>query len=549
MSRSPLLVHLTAAGILTATFGCPGLFVPELNAQSRRVPAAISGSTRVLLVFARFKDDRQDGSGCRAGRGWPLTEQGIEPLPEYSRTLLSPHDRPPFADSSATAYFYEQSDESLVLFGDAYPQVVVSKHPASYYHSSAGRGYGYLAAEILQKIDPDVDFTRYDNNPHDGIVDHVFIILRRDEAGTFTGVADLSGADRVRGRPRDEIVIDGVKVDWTSSGSFIYNERPGHIVSQSYMVRMIAHEYGHHIWNPRDIFRGHVRAIRGNDIPVNDDNAIGYILMAGRGGGDDARGDLIISAPERDAIGWLKPRILRPHRDSLQVVRLEDLYSTGDAVRIDVVNRGGGDRVSFYLTNRQRIGWFDQYRLDAPEGCTAYEMGFLRTTGLLAMLTEWRDGRFVLDVLPSDGTMELSVENSTYAGDLYGPRGAGQITPFTRPSTSMPDGTPSWFAVDEIGMTGSADSAMQFVFVPDFRRRAIVREDSRITAGLGRVVIRGDLRVTASSKVVIESGAHLDVRGEIVMDPGARTTARSGARVDVDGVAHYVFVDTELQGL
>ena len=325
-------------------------------AQNSRPPAAISGETRALVVFARFvSTTRMADQGVGEPRMAVSVENGLEPLPTYAPALFASNPNPPFADSTVTEYFYRQSNESLILYADVYPRVIESDEPASYYRRSAGRGYGHLAAEIFRKLDPEVDFSLYDTNPKDGVVDQVFIIVRRDEAGTFTGVAHLAGADQVRGRPHENIVVDGVKVDWASSGSFIYNHRPGHIISQSYLVRMIAHEYGHHIWNPRGVFGGHVPAIRNNNVPANNTNFIGYTLMAGRAGGRDRRGDLLISAPEREVLGWLNPLYLRPDTDPVRFVRLGDLYSTGEAVRIDVPLPGDpdGHRVSFYLANRQ----------------------------------------------------------------------------------------------------------------------------------------------------------------------------------------------------
>ena len=256
IGRGLVACALVIAGSLSATS----------MAQSSRFPAATSGSTKALVVFVRFKDDKHRGLGCRGDKGWPLAE-GIEDLPAYAHVLFSDSDVPPFADSTVTEYFYRQSNGSLILYADVYPDVMVSDHDASYYRTNQGRGYGHLAAEIFDKMDPRIDFSEYDTNPRDGIVDQVFIILRRDEAGTFTGVAHLGGADQVRGQPRRELLFDGVRLDWASSGSFIYHERPGHVLTQEYLTRLIAHEYGHHIWNSRGFFAGHVPAITSNETP------------------------------------------------------------------------------------------------------------------------------------------------------------------------------------------------------------------------------------------------------------------------------------------
>ena len=170
-------------------------------------------------------------------------------------------------------------------------------------------------------------------------------------------------------------------------------------------------------------------------------------------------------------------------------------------------------------------------------------MGLLRTTGMLAMLTEWKNGRLALDVLPADNTLELSAENAPYEGDLFGPRSSRQITPFTEPSTSLPDGSPSWFAIDDIRMTGRSDSSMSFVFIPDFRTHAVIREDQRIDPDHGRVVISGGLHVMNSSTFTIAPGSHVDISGPVTAGSGSSVIARDGSTVTIDGVTRFVFGD------
>ena len=515
------------------------------QAQSNRRPAEANGTTRALVVFVRFADDTTSGTGCRADRGWPLTVDGsLEPLPGYASTLFSTSSTPPFADSTVTAYFFEQSGGRFTLIADVYPEVVVSDEPTSSYHRAVDSGYGYLTDEIVRKIDPNVDFTHYDTNPVDGVVDHMIIVVRRDDAGTFTGVADLRGADLVFGAPASAPTADGIKIDW-SSGSFIYNERPGHIISQSYMVRMVAHEFGHHLWNPRRVFANHIPAIRSNDTPINDTNTIGYVLMAGRGGGRDARGDLLISPPEREALGWLNPIILDPAVDSMQAIDIGDLYTDGASVRVDL-QAVGDYRASLYLANRQRMSWFDSYRLDAPPDCTPYEMGLLRTTGMVAYLSEWRGAELTLDVLPADNTLELSTVNGDYFGDLFSTATSTQITPFTTPSTSLPTGEPSWVAIDDIGMTGRADSSMRFTFIPDFRRNAVVRAPSTIRPEMGEVKIFGDLLIKDGGTLTLESDAHVEVTGSVVIEEGAQVVVRDRARLVEGGWARFFFAPDTL---
>jgi hypothetical protein len=151
-----------------------------------------------------------------------------------------------------------------------------------------------------------------------------------------------------------------------------------------------------------------------------------------------------------------------------------------------------------------------------------------------------------LDVLPADNTLELSIENATYDGDLFGRNSAVQITPLTTPSTALPNGSPTWFALDEIRESADNDGSIHFVFVPDFRRHTVVREDSHIGPRHGRVAIPGDLRVTNQSVLRIEEDGVLRVIGDLQIDPGSRVVAMPGSRLDANGTARFFFEQTEL---
>jgi hypothetical protein len=412
-----------------------------------------------------------------------------------------------------------------------YPRVVTSRHNASYYRRAERRGYGHLAAEVLDEIDRDVDFRRYDTNPRDGVVDQIVLVIRHDEAASFTGVASLRGADAVQGSPPRPLDYDGVRVDWERSGLFLIHDRPGHIHSLSYYARLFAHEYGHHIWNSRGFFVGHLRAITTNDIPANGTERIGYVLMAGRGGGRDMRGDLLISPFERDLIGWLTP--VEINDQPVQTIVLRDRYSTGDVLRLplDDSDERSIDPI-LYLENRQRIGYFEQLRTHSAPGCTTYELGFLRTTGLLAMLGYPRPRAAAVDVLPADNTLDLSIENAAYEGDFYGPGSSIQITPWTTPSTSRPDGSPTWIAIDNVRyVSGGTD--MAFELVRDFRARPIVRENSRVGPESDGAEITGQVWVGQGialhvnrTEVLLSGGMRIDRDGSVAI--GEDATVRIG---------------------
>ncbi|HMB90047.1 MAG TPA: hypothetical protein VKP65_04315, partial [Rhodothermales bacterium] len=315
-----------------------------------------------LVVFTKFRDDDEPGDPNVFQRAWPLFEDP-HALPSFANALLAPSPEPPFVDSTLTAYFYQQSMGHFVIYGEVYDSVLVSLHPEAAYHRPNG-GYGYLTAEILDRLDTSgFDFSRYDHNG-DGLFDYLFLVIRRDsqldaKRITFTGISCLDarcGGGITAGRPpgRDTLRYDGIQVDWRRSGSIVMHRTAGNIIPQRYHVRMMAHELGHDLWLP---FFNHIPAITENDVPQASNrtrrgtNAVGYVLMAGAGGGWDTRGDETISAFERDLLGWIDCENLTEARADIPIT---DLYTASDCKKIMLGGTSNGQVL--YLTNRQRLG-------------------------------------------------------------------------------------------------------------------------------------------------------------------------------------------------
>lgn len=528
------------------------------------VATPYTDTLRALIVFTKFKDDVEPGDPNVYFRGWPLFDDP-QSLPTFADALLAPTPDPPFVDSTLTAYFHQQSLGQFVLYGDVYDSVLVSLQPEAAYHRPNG-GYGYLTAEILDRIDvAGFDFSRYDHN-RDGLLDYLFLVLRRDaerdaKKFTFTGISCLDarcGGGITAGRPsgRDTLRYDGITVDWRSSGSIMINRTAGNIIPQRYYIRQMAHELGHDLWQP---FYTHIPAITANDVPRTSNrsrratNVLGYVLLAGAGGGLDARGDETISAFERDLLGWIDCTVLTEEQAAIHIA---DLYTTSACIKLPL---GGSDagRV-LYLTNRQRLGPFDVLREGGID--TRYEMGQLRTTGLLAMLV---DGIRV-DVLPADNTLDLSVRNAAYEGDLWGPSTATQLTPWTRPNihgyTHYPAAyEPSWQAIDNIRYIQNGDSTMAFDYHADFRQHTVFREESWIgdeTAGyhfenevvvergttlhLGTALTFADgLRVEAGATVLVDVNAQVTLGSDSVLDLARGATVVVRGRLQMDGLLQH----------
>ncbi len=480
-----------------------------------------SGRIRALIVFARFRDDTSNLSGCSlASNAWSDPDR----LPDFAATLLANNASGPFPSHSLTAYFHQQSQGRLRMYGDVYPHVVASAHEELQYgittatgggNGSSERGMAMLTEEILSGINGDVDFRDYDENG-DGYVDYLFIILRHAGVG-WTGYSVLGNATM------PDLEVDGVRVHWRASGAYLRYAHPGNVDPVPSIIRLMAHEFGHDLWRPELLGNSHVVPLGnigvGVGVPANGPRRVGYALMAGSPF-YDARGDLTISAWERHILndGWIDCPVLRES----EVITLTDLYSgdTSNCRRL-VIPEAHRTR-TLYLSNRQRAGFFD---VSTSSACSPRSDLGLMATGLLVTLS--REGRYA--VLPADNSLDLGIMSSTYEGDLFGPGSGMQLTPWTRPNisgfTEYPPGFAmqegNWQAIDAIRMGEGMD--MGFDYVTDIRIDPIIRANSWIGAETSGETIRGHMVVEAGATLTIEPGtvlffasdARITVRGTL----------------------------------
>ena len=485
---------------------------------------------RALIVFVKMQDDHSIGDPQVAYRDWPLFEDAGT-LPDFARHLLHPAPHPPYPDSSLTAYFHQQSLGQFVLFGEVYDSVLVTAHPEQAYHRPQG-GYGALTEEILEKLDRyGLDFSTFDYNS-DGRLDHLFIVVRSDsrrdnKTFVWTGASCLDGrcaGGVVSSKKSPTPVYDGVEIDWNVSGSYIMHRTPGNILPLVYHVRLMAHEIGHDLWAKHFV---HIPPLLHNDVPAKSNRGptcIGYVLMAGAGGGYDCGGHQIISAFERDLLGWIS--CYTPTGD--ETLSLGDLYTTGDCIRIPFSAEQPHRRL--YLTNHQPVGYFDQPRQGGIQN--QFDMGLLRTTGLLIHLAD--NNR--LDVIPADNTLDLSNVSDSYNGDLFDGTPVRQITPWTRPNisgyTRYPDkGKPDWFALDNIHVLPDSSEKLSIQFIQDFRLKPIIREDSWIGAESEGTLFNETIHVQEGVTLTVET--RIELEKGMVIDPMATVIIAQNGKIDL----------------
>ena len=495
------------------------------------------GEFYVLVVFFRFAGDDADQGCTPRARQWSNPDE----LPEIADYVLASTPDPPFVDSSLTQYFYQQSNRRFILYGEVYPGVLVTDSAEAHYDLKGSpqseatlNALSELTADLLDQIEErGFDFSRFDAND-DGYIDHIFMVPRTMSAPVWSGFSVL-GNQRL-----PVLQYDGVKVAWGSpggrsaaSGSFSRYNWKGNVFPQLDLIRLMAHEFGHQLFHPYFV---HLGAIGGKTgVPANSPGAVGYVLMAGSGGGIDARGDATISALERDILndGWIECVPLRA--DS--AYRLADLLTASPTTTscYKLIVPAGSDSRILYLSNRQRVGFFDRQKVDS--GCTDDEEG-LKTTGLLVHA---RDERNRVAVVAADGTLNLSIYGSTYDGDQFGGR-ASQLTPWTRPNVSVFTRYPAgftmlagnWQAVDNIRSDGLD---MLFDYRSDFRINPVIRDSSWMGAETIGESLSGVVRVDSGAVLTLADDVtlpdvHIELGGTLIVDSSA--SAQIAGKLDVD---------------
>ena len=280
------------------------------------------GQRNALVLFATFADDAT----------W-------SDVPEWGAQLLDP------SLPGSLSHFYDtMSFGALRVRGESAPQVYRSRHAASHYLSAdpvkEGR-FGEFCLEVLEAADPEVDFSRFDNDGPDGIpssgdddglVDVLFIVVPNAPAnfllGPATGIANLgtwseyTTDDRgLQGQPTRVSASQG-----TIQQGAIFPEASG----------AMCHEFGHVLGLP-DLYD--TVYLLGPDAPPEEDSAgIGAWGLMGWGalGWGTTSGPNSLCAWSRQRLGWAQ--VLEPEGTEA-TVELEQVGASGQVCRIPLSGR------------------------------------------------------------------------------------------------------------------------------------------------------------------------------------------------------------------
>lgn len=160
--------------------------------------------------------------------------------PSWANSFINSSTGGSYPWNNLSHYFNEMSNGTYQVIGDVYDSLVVTDENESAYAS-----IGEVNREIIQEVDPSVDFSNYDNFSggnftSDGKIDYIHIIYRNvTSLFSYTAIAHLN-IDQT-------ISVDGKQViNNTYIGGGV-QQRSGYL-GRDYTMYAAAHEMGHYLF-------------------------------------------------------------------------------------------------------------------------------------------------------------------------------------------------------------------------------------------------------------------------------------------------------------
>ena len=327
----------------------------EPLAAPRAQPLALPETIKVLVLLVDFSDVKADT--IIHGRQW------------FQRMLFDPTN-----PQSLTSYFMANSYGQLDVTGEVYGWFR-AKQKLSYY-ADGQRGMGNypknaegMIEDAVGVADPYVDFSRFDVQPPDGVVDYLLVVHAGQGYEWTLNSNDIhSHAGTIRGK-----LADGVKVT-----SYATEPEDGR-------VGTFAHEMGHLLGLP-DLY----------DVTLNSYGLGMWSLMSyGSWGGGDGSLPVGLDAWSKAHLGFLSPVALSKNAAGLAIPCVED-----EPYALRLWSEGASGSEYFLVENRQAKS-YDSYLANFGEGLLVYHIDERYSdnsgqTGHLVYL-EQADGKFDLD--------------------------------------------------------------------------------------------------------------------------------------------------------
>ncbi len=320
--------------LLPQELACGTTGSAPVSSQTGGIYIPSQGTLKVLVVFARFKDD------ATTHNWWPVPPVG-DGNPVGWNTYIDLNTQTGSTHLiNLTNYYKTMSMGTFNVIGQAIS--VETPQNRSYY----GSNYFLATKEVLQqKVDPLVNFASYDNwtynsnfihaNQADGTVDMVVMVWRCSTTpfpfGGWTGEASLGygGSFNVENGTKT------IKTDFGGgNGSGVTIHAWGQR-DQKYTFHAVIHEVAHWL-----LGGGHPYA--GSPIY----NVWGMLWASSFG--------VCANAYEREKLAWIYPT---PITGDILSAPLSDFITTGTAYKYHPPNGGNDDY--YYFENHQKLNIYD----------------------------------------------------------------------------------------------------------------------------------------------------------------------------------------------
>lgn len=299
---------------------------------------------KALIIFANYPDGNWDPININSNliymQYWPGATATQKP--SWADSVICPTTTNVW-HPSLTGLLAQSSNGKFWLIGDVYPDIVILNNNTDYYSPSNGRRIGTAIKEIIDEVNPNVNFANYDKfdpcdfdsdgnrREPDGTVDFIFIIFRFNgssvtdpdsEGNGYTGIADLGGQSRTFGTSSDSALIwrDGKKISAAYPGSGCIAE-----MYFKWYIGVPEHEFTQHYG-----YGGyHLDGLGSHSV---------------NGGG-------IASAYDREHFSWTFGNIYQPTSNTTDI-NLRDYSTTGDYIKV-VRNQK-----TYFVENRRRLNYY-----------------------------------------------------------------------------------------------------------------------------------------------------------------------------------------------
>lgn len=344
---------------------------------------------------------------------------------------------------------------------------------------------------VLKAADPDIDFTKYDNN-NDGKIDMVYFLVAgyassysgNNEGYLWPHASNLSWTGRY---------FDNKAIDRYASSTELYGpeSNPNYVATEG--IGTVCHEFSHVLGLP-DFYDTDYENSGGESHHPG-----GWDIMAGGSDYNYGRSPIGYTFYERYALGWAEP----------ETIKREGSYNLGpvNTTRKGYILRSPVKNEFFTIENRQKSGW-DVY---LPGH------GMIVTRVDSTNVSVWTNNK--VNCNPNHNYFEMLRAGNSASGDsssdpFPGTSGNIMLTNETFPSLATWAGFANEFNL--VGISESKDGLVHFTVVNDGSLQTLVEdfEEMPVSTGTADKDVEGNFATWSFSKSGVRAPGEGKANGE-----------------------------------